>query len=168
MKTVNSGIIRRMDDLGRVVIPKEMRKIAGIKEGDALEIGVANGCIIFEKYTGEIDKETGNPIPPKQETPSPKKITLYVDTYEQKAYKTLEELIPIMADNEDITTFEEYLCNCYTASSLAQEVEEIYKGDWVKANQELRKDYEDCVFGEAQDLLNNIRINDYITIEVEL
>ena len=50
MKTVNSGIIRRIDDLGRVVIPKEMRKMANIREGDPLEVGIANGCIIFEKY----------------------------------------------------------------------------------------------------------------------
>lgn len=33
-----TGIIRRIDDLGRVVIPKEIRRTAGIKEGDPLEI----------------------------------------------------------------------------------------------------------------------------------
>lgn len=35
-----TGIIRRMDELGRVVIPKEIRKNCGIKEGDPLEIFV--------------------------------------------------------------------------------------------------------------------------------
>ena len=33
-----TGIVRRIDDLGRVVIPKEIRKSLGIREGDALEI----------------------------------------------------------------------------------------------------------------------------------
>ena len=35
-----TGIIRRIDDLGRVVIPKEIRRSAGLIEGDALEIFV--------------------------------------------------------------------------------------------------------------------------------
>ena len=34
-----TGIIRRIDDLGRVVIPKEVRKNLNIREGDAFEIG---------------------------------------------------------------------------------------------------------------------------------
>lgn len=33
-----TGIVRRIDDLGRVVIPKEIRRTFGLKEGDALEI----------------------------------------------------------------------------------------------------------------------------------
>jgi transcriptional pleiotropic regulator of transition state genes len=35
---VNTGIVRKIDDLGRVVIPAEMRRLLGIQEGDALEI----------------------------------------------------------------------------------------------------------------------------------
>ena len=35
-----TGIVRRIDDLGRVVIPREIRRTIGIKEGDALEIFV--------------------------------------------------------------------------------------------------------------------------------
>lgn len=50
-----TGIIRRIDDLGRVVIPKEVRRNLGIKEGDALEIftdrGIGDkGCVCFQKY----------------------------------------------------------------------------------------------------------------------
>ena len=33
-----TGIVRRIDDLGRIVIPKEIRRTLGIKEGDTLEI----------------------------------------------------------------------------------------------------------------------------------
>lgn len=46
-----TGIVRRMDDLGRVVIPKEIRKTIGVTPGDPLEIFVTReGEIIFKKY----------------------------------------------------------------------------------------------------------------------
>lgn len=48
-----TGIIRRIDDLGRVVIPKEIRKNLGIKEGDALEIYVQKGGVTFVPYHAE-------------------------------------------------------------------------------------------------------------------
>ena len=44
-----TGIIRRVDDLGRVVIPKEIRRMMKIKEGDPLEIFTTeNGVIILK------------------------------------------------------------------------------------------------------------------------
>lgn len=47
-----TGIIRRIDDLGRVVIPKEIRRTMGIREGDPLEIFTdRDGGIIFKKYS---------------------------------------------------------------------------------------------------------------------
>ncbi len=47
-----TGIVRRIDDLGRVVIPKEIRRIMRIREGDPLEIFVSNeGEVIFKKYS---------------------------------------------------------------------------------------------------------------------
>lgn len=48
-----TGIIRRIDDLGRVVIPKEIRKTLGIKEGDPLEMHVENGTIALRLYEPE-------------------------------------------------------------------------------------------------------------------
>ena len=47
----STGIIRRIDDLGRIVIPKEIRKNLRIKEGDNLEIYVQNEEIILKKYS---------------------------------------------------------------------------------------------------------------------
>jgi transcriptional pleiotropic regulator of transition state genes len=35
---MNTGIVRKIDDLGRVVIPAEMRRVLGVEEGDQLEI----------------------------------------------------------------------------------------------------------------------------------
>ena len=45
-----TGIIRRFDDLGRIVIPKEIRRSMGIREGDAMEISLENNRICLEKY----------------------------------------------------------------------------------------------------------------------
>ena len=47
----STGVIRRIDDLGRIVIPKELRKNLRIKEGDNLEIFIDNEDIIFRKYS---------------------------------------------------------------------------------------------------------------------
>ena len=49
MKT--TGIIRRIDDLGRIVIPKELRKTLRIKNGESLEIFVEGDDIILKKYS---------------------------------------------------------------------------------------------------------------------
>lgn len=47
-----TGIVRRIDDLGRVVIPKEIRRTMRIKEGDPLEIFVdREGDVILKKYS---------------------------------------------------------------------------------------------------------------------
>ncbi len=56
-----TGIVRRIDDLGRVVIPKEIRRTLRIREGDPLEIFTSNdGEVIFKKYSpiGEIGPYT--------------------------------------------------------------------------------------------------------------
>ena len=54
-----TGIVRRIDDLGRVVIPKEIRRTMRIREGDPLEIYTsAEGEVIFKKYSaiGELSE----------------------------------------------------------------------------------------------------------------
>lgn len=56
-----TGIIRRIDDLGRVVIPKEIRRTLKIREGDPLEIFIEdNDCVCFKRYSvlGSMDDET--------------------------------------------------------------------------------------------------------------
>lgn len=58
-----TGIVRRIDDLGRVVIPKEIRRTLRIREGDPLEIFVdRDGEVILKKYSpiselGDFSKE---------------------------------------------------------------------------------------------------------------
>ncbi len=57
-----TGIVRRIDDLGRVVIPKEIRRTMRIREGDPLEIFTnRDGEVIFKKYSpiGELGEFAG-------------------------------------------------------------------------------------------------------------
>lgn len=58
MPMKSTGIIRRIDDLGRVVIPKEIRRTCGIHEGDPLEIWLDNDCVVFKRY----DAATGSKL----------------------------------------------------------------------------------------------------------
>ena len=53
-----TGIVRRIDDLGRVVIPKEIRRALKIREGDPLEIYTIDGGVCFKKYEIEMDWDT--------------------------------------------------------------------------------------------------------------
>ncbi len=45
-----AGIVRNLDNVGRLVIPKEMRNVMGINEGDPLEIVQVNNEIVVRKY----------------------------------------------------------------------------------------------------------------------
>ena len=60
-----TGIVRRIDDLGRVVIPKEIRRTMRIREGDPLEIYTdRDGEVIFKK-------RQSNRTPPYRNIPFP-------------------------------------------------------------------------------------------------
>ena len=50
-KMIATGIVRRIDEFGRIVIPKEIRRTLGITEGDPLEIfRDRDGSVILKKY----------------------------------------------------------------------------------------------------------------------
>jgi len=69
--TVVMGIVRTMDDLGRVVIPKEIRRAMNIAEGDSIDIlSASNGTIILRKV---VDNK------PVGEIVSPSKIIAFKD-----------------------------------------------------------------------------------------
>lgn len=61
----STGIVRKVDELGRVVIPVELRRTLDVHEKDAMEIFIDNDKIIFKKYkpnmacqiTGDITDE---------------------------------------------------------------------------------------------------------------
>jgi AbrB family transcriptional regulator, transcriptional pleiotropic regulator of transition state genes len=61
-----TGIVRKVDELGRIVIPIELRRTFGIRERDPLEIYLDDGQIVFQKYkaseqacavTGEVSSD---------------------------------------------------------------------------------------------------------------
>ncbi|MFJ8102829.1 AbrB/MazE/SpoVT family DNA-binding domain-containing protein [Lysinibacillus sp. NPDC096212] len=61
----STGIVRKVDDLGRVVVPKELRRALGIDEGDPVEIFTDGDKVILKKYkpnmacavTGEVSDD---------------------------------------------------------------------------------------------------------------
>ena len=63
-----TGIVRRIDDLGRVVIPKEIRRTMRIREGDPLEIYTEGNSVILRKHEASCVFCGSN-----------KKVTLYKD-----------------------------------------------------------------------------------------
>ena len=46
---ISTGMARKVDDLGRIVLPVEMRRMFGIRPGDELEIGVDGASILLRK-----------------------------------------------------------------------------------------------------------------------
>ncbi len=66
-----TGIVRHTDNLGRVVIPKELRRTLGIKEGDPVEIFVNGETVVLKKYSegcclcGHDDRPLTNLYPDK-------------------------------------------------------------------------------------------------------
>lgn len=46
----STGVVRKVDELGRIVLPVELRRTHGIEEKDALEIYVDGGNIVLKKY----------------------------------------------------------------------------------------------------------------------
>lgn len=57
-----TGIVRRIDDLGRVVTPKEIRRTCNIREGDPLEIFLQDGGVVFKKYNPDYRDELANTL----------------------------------------------------------------------------------------------------------
>lgn len=46
----STGIVRKVDELGRIVLPIELRRTLGIAEKDSLEIFVDGACVVLKKY----------------------------------------------------------------------------------------------------------------------
>lgn len=81
------GIIRRIDDLGRIVIPKELRRTLGIKEDDALEIVATTNNGVFIQKCGEADEE--EPTPKGMELSEENPLYSFRDNYGEDHLVTL-------------------------------------------------------------------------------
>ena len=105
-----TGIVRRIDDLGRVVIPKEIRRTMRIREGDPLEIYTdREGEVIFKKYS---------PIG---------ELTTFASQYAETLYKTCN-LEVIICDRDAVIAVAGVSKKEYMDKALSHELEEIMQG----------------------------------------
>ncbi|MGN1031907.1 MAG: stage V sporulation T C-terminal domain-containing protein [Intestinibacter sp.] len=109
-----TGIVRRIDDLGRVVIPKEIRKTLRIREGDPLEIFTAkDGEVILKKYSpiGELNE------------------------FSQEYAETLGEILGhgvIITDLDSIISVSKLPKKDYKEKNISKELEQIIENREVK------------------------------------
>ena len=110
------GIVRSMDGLGRVIVPKEIRRTLGVKEGDAMEIFATDKGIYFQKYNPndetvpDIFKETtpaAVPTQPPAKTESRKKVVIHDKEDNEHHYISLTaEQIALLAWLENMYIFD--------------------------------------------------------------
>ncbi|MBQ4135445.1 MAG: AbrB/MazE/SpoVT family DNA-binding domain-containing protein [Clostridia bacterium] len=102
-----TGIVRRIDDLGRVVIPKEIRRTMRIREGDPLEIYTnREGEVIFKKYS---------PIG---------EITAFAAQYAETLFRTAN-LEVLICDRDAVIAVSGVSKKEYLEHSLSREIENI-------------------------------------------
>ena len=105
-----TGIVRRIDDLGRVVIPKEIRRTMRIREGDPLEIFTdRDGEVIFKKYS-PIGELTG-----------------FAAQYAETLYKTCN-LSVVVCDRDSVVACAGVSKKEYSDKSLSEELEGVMNG----------------------------------------
>ena len=105
-----TGIVRRIDDLGRVVIPKEIRRTMRIREGDPLEIYTdREGEVIFKKYS---------PIG---------ELAAFAGEYAETLYKTCA-LSVVICDRDAVIATAGVSRKEYGDKPLSEEMERIIEG----------------------------------------
>ena len=105
-----TGIVRRIDDLGRVVIPKEIRRTMRIREGDPLEIYTdREGEVIFKKYS---------PIG---------ELAAFASQYAETLHKTCS-LSVVICDRDAVIACAGVPRKDYADKSLSEELEQIIEG----------------------------------------
>ena len=105
-----TGIVRRIDDLGRVVIPKEIRRTMRIREGDPLEIYTdREGEVIFKKYSpmGELSS--------------------FAAQYAETLYKTCN-LSVLICDRDTVIAAAGVSRKEYQEKNLSTELERVMEG----------------------------------------
>ncbi len=124
-----TGIVRRIDDLGRVVIPKEIRRTLRIREGDPLEIFTdREGEVILKKYSpiGELNE--------------------FAEEYCEALYETTKHIV-IITDRDHIIAIAGGSKKQYLDKRISPELEKIMEGRSIymtnEQNKPIRIFYED-------------------------
>jgi len=102
-----TGIVRRIDELGRVVIPKEIRRTLRIREGDPLEI--------FTDHDGEVVLKKYSPIG---------EIATIAKDYTDSLYRTLGH-VTLISDRDAVVSASGSTKKDYMEKGLSQEVDQI-------------------------------------------
>lgn len=100
-----TGIVRRIDDLGRVVVPKEIRRQLRIYEGDALELYTeGNDMVCFKKYSPkkELVKNTDTLIQEVEDE-------IYNDWHSEENRKALQDARALLKQAYDMLKYAENL-----------------------------------------------------------
>ena len=102
-----TGIVRRIDDLGRVVIPKELRRNLKIREGDPLEIYVdRGGQIMLKKYSPIME------------------LGKFAQEYAESLNEALGHL-SIITDKDDVVAVAGKGAKEFTSKGIGQAIEEV-------------------------------------------
>ncbi len=98
----STGVTRKIDELGRIVIPKEIRKNLGIRDGESLEIFTENDSIILKKH-------------------------FIMEKYEQLSKKLCESIYNIYKINVIITDREKVIASSFLTGILKKKINEKMK-----------------------------------------
>ena len=116
-----TGILRRIDDLGRVVIPKEIRRTMRIREGDPLEIFTdRDGEVIFKKYS-PIGELSG-----------------FATQYAETLYRTCNFPI-LICDRDTVVAFAGLSKKECTDKKISQEMETVMENRSLYVHEEREK-----------------------------
>ncbi len=111
-----TGVVRRIDDLGRIVLPKELRRTMRIKEGESLEIYTdGDNKIVLEKYS---------PV---------NQMTDFIKEFTESMYSTNKRNI-IVTDNEKIVAASGDFKDDLTGKKITKDLEERLKNRNTQIN----------------------------------
>ena len=135
-----TGVVRRIDDLGRVVIPKEIRKTLRIKEGDPLEIFTdKDGEIILKKYS---------PIG---------ELTEFATEYAETLSKTTGH-IAFITDKDTIIAVSGGSKKEYLEQSVSDEIEQIMEDKEIYTSKENKDISMPITKNDKNDKKNNSQV----------
>lgn len=96
----SSGIVRRIDDLGRIAIPKEIRHRLHIREGMALEINLCENGMYIEKYSDQSGEGLLDELLSKLEDKMQNAAALYESEHEQ--VEKIKDLKKLLLENKNM------------------------------------------------------------------